>query len=742
MRADPTVLVGGERVDVVPAPRLPAAAVERVAAVPGVARAVGHITIPTSAGEGHGWPSPYALRSGRAPAGPRDVVADARLGAAVGERLRVVTPAGVATFRVTGTVDARGLFFTTARAQVLSGTPGRVDSIAVVAEPGTSPEVLRDRLRRPGLEVSATAADEHAEQRATLVGIFGTMAGIAGLVALFVVAGTFGLAIAQRRRETAVLRALGATPRQVRRLIAGEALIVSVVATGLGVVAGRPLASAISDVLIDRGVAPDDFAPLYSWIPLAAAFGLGIGIAQLAVVAAAHRAAKVRPAEALREVAVEHGRPGIVRVLTGVLCLAGGAAMAIIFTGEAASAFAILGAMLSASGVALLGRWLLGTPALVLAWPLRRLGAPGLLAATGLAANRWRSAALATPIVLIAMLVGTQAVLQASDQRNTEQVTAARTTAEHVVTGTVLPEDTAARLARLPGVEAVSGTLPTEVFLLDGGLSGWDTPWEAAGVDLAGAPRTLDPRVLRGDVRDVRGHAVAISAVVAEEGGVDVGDVLHARMADTRAATLRVAAVYERAAGLGHVLLDPVVARRHAAARTDSAVFVAGGPAAGRSLARYAAAHPGVEAMDRREYLDTVEVALRNDGTWGVWLVIGMALAFTALALVNTAAMATAERRGELATIRLLGGTPGQAMRMIALELVPIVAVALAAGGAIAAVALMGVPDGVRGIPLVVPAAVIAALMAGAALLAVTAGAVTARFALRVSPAEAMRSRE
>ena len=115
-------------------------------------------------------------------------------------------------------------------------------------------------------------------------------------------------------------------------------------------------------MLIDRGVAPDDFAPLYSWIPLAAAVGLGIGIAQLAVVAAAHRAAKVRPAEALREVAVEHGRPGIVRVLTGVLCLGGGAAMAIIFTGEAASAFAILGAMLSASGVALLGRWLLGTP--------------------------------------------------------------------------------------------------------------------------------------------------------------------------------------------------------------------------------------------------------------------------------------------------------------------------------------------------------------------------------------------
>jgi putative ABC transport system permease protein len=146
--------------------------------------------------------------------------------------------------------------------------------------------------------------------------------------------------------------------------------------------------------------------------------------------------------------------------------------------------------------------------------------------------------------------------------------------------------------------------------------------------------------------------------------------------------------------------------------------------------------------MDRAEYLSTMHVVLENDGTWAVWLIIGMSLAFAALALVNTAAMATSERRTELATIRLLGGTTGQATRMIALELAPTVLVGLLAGAGVATLSVMGVPQGVRGIPLVVPVAITLALPAGAAILALMAGAVTARLALRASPAQALRAQE
>jgi putative ABC transport system permease protein len=783
VRADPTVTIGrgddAEKVDVVPGPRLPAAAVDRAAAVPGVERAIGDVAFPVGAWtadgrrlapagadrvQGHGWPSaaltPYRLSAGRAPVGPHAVVVDSRLGVDVGQRIRIVSPGGDAAYRVSGIAAERAsrdrsqaaVFFAAATADALSGAPGRVNAIGIVAEPGLQPAALQDRLRERlgiGVEVldrshgaHADAGDPDAADRLTLVAIFGTMGGIGGFVALFVVAGTFALAIAQRRRETAVLRALGATPRQVRRLIAGEALIVSVVATALGVLAGRPLAHAIVDVLADHGVAPAGFELGRPLIPLAVAIGGGIGIAQLAVVAAARRAGRVRPAEALREVAIEHDRPGAIQLVSGLLLLGGGATMALVFSGEAAAAFAILGALMLAMGTALLGRWLLGLPAAALSLPLRLLGAPGLLASTSLAANRWRTAALATPIVLIAMLVGTQGVLQASSQRHVERVTGARVSADHVVAGrdgAPLPAGTAAQLSRLPGVDAAVRMVPTDVVLLDEGL-GWDVPWPAAALD-GDVAAALDLGLVRGDLDDVRGTAVAVSDVVAAEGDLRVGDALHARMADTSSQTLRIAAVYDRSAGLGDVVLDPAFAGRHATTRAGEAIFVAGGPAAGRSLARYAASHPGVAALNRREYLATLHVA-NNDEAWAVWLIVGLSVLFAAIAMLNTAAMATSERRAELATIRLLGGTGFQATRMIALEHAATVTAALAAGAVIAGVSINGVPDGVRGMPLVVPAAIVGGLLAGAAILALAAGAVTARIALRASPAAAMRAQE
>ena len=202
------------------------------------------------------------------------------------------------------------------------------------------------------------------------------MGGLSGAVALFVVAGTFGLVIAQRRREMAVLRALGATARQVRRLLAAEALIISVAAGILGILAGGPLAGAIAGAMADQGTTPRDFGPGDSWIPLVAAFGGGILIAQLAVVAAAWRAGRIPAGDALREAAIEHARPGLLRVLAGLLAIGGGLALALIFSGTYAIAFATLAGILLAMGAALLGPWLLGLPAAALALPGRLLGAP------------------------------------------------------------------------------------------------------------------------------------------------------------------------------------------------------------------------------------------------------------------------------------------------------------------------------------------------------------------------------
>src|SRR5215208_1023063 len=740
VRAAPTVTVGhgkdAERLDAVPGPRLPRAVVERTAAVPGVARAVGDITFPAGVWDargrplhaeaanrlaGHGWDSatltPYHLTAGHAPSGARDVVADTRLGTRPGATLWIVTPTGDERYRVSGLADARGagderqaaVFFAPEVAAALSGAPGEVNAVGVITDAGTTARALRARLDQRlgrGIDVlghrhaaEADAGDPTQADRTGLIAIFGALGGISGAVALFVVAGTFALAIGQRRRETAVLRALGATPPQIRRLLAGEALLVSLVAGFLGLVAGRPLANVIVDVLADRGEVGPAFAPADSLIPLAAALGMGVVIAQLAVAAAARRAGRIPPADALREVAIEHPRPGFVRVVGGLLL---------------------------AMGTGLLGRWLLGVPAALLAAPLRRFGAVGMLASTSLAANRWRTAALATPIMLVAMLAGTQGIVESSNQHHTEAVTGARVRAPHVAVGAggaPLPAGTAAAIERLEGVDAVTAVVPTELYPLAGGLAG-RAPWPAAGLSGAPTPRTLDLDVVHGSLADVRGDAVAVSRVLADGGGLEVGDALPARMADTAAATFRVAAIYDRAAGLGDVLLDPGVARRHAAVPADSALFVAGGERAAGSLPRFARSHPGVRSLRRTEYLRSVH-ASNVDGAWGVWLIVGLSALFAALALVNIAAMTTTERRDELATIRLLGGTAGHATRMVVLEMVPTMIAALGAGAVVVAVAVAGVPRGVSGFGLVVPLQLALGLAAGAAVLGLLAATVT-----------------
>ena len=157
-------------------------------------------------------------------------------------------------------------------------------------------------------------------------------------------------------------------------------------------------------------------------------------------------------------------------------------------------------------------------------------------------------------------------------------------------------------------------------------------------------------------------------------------------MADTSHRTLRVAAIYDRAAGLGDVLVSDVPAPTAAIFTTERGRW---------------------RASTRDQYLAGLHSA-GNDDAWAVWMIIGLAALFTALALINTAAMATAERRGELATIRLLGGTTGHAIRMIVLEMVPTVLVALGAGAAVVAVSVYGIPEGLTGVPLAVPVPLVA----------------------------------
>ena len=507
VRADPTVTIGAattpRAVDVVPAPRLPAAAVERVAAgprrrarrrrrrlrrrAPATRRGRALHGAGVDRVQGHGWPSaaltPYALtrrararrparrRRRRAPRRPcRRRAADRHAGR---RRRPTASPASRAA-RASRDRGQAALFFTAAgrgRAVRHAGPRQRGRRRrASGSRPRRAAPRLEQRLgaarRRARVEVldrdhaaDADAGDPSASDRETLVAIFGTMGGIAGAVALFVVAGTFALAIAQRRRETAVLRALGATPRQVRRLIAAEALIVlAVVASGLGLLAGGPLARAIVERArrprrgagrasspatpgsrSSRRSAWASASPSSPWSPRRGAPGAS---------ARPRRCARWRSSTAVRAPCAS---------LAGVLCLAGGAAMALLFSGEAAQRVRDpRGDPARRPASALLGRWLLGLPAALLAAAAaaaRRAG-PAREHRPGRQPLAHRGARDADRADRDARRHAGRAARQRPARHRARDRRAGHR--GHVVAGrdgAPLPAGTAARLAGLPGVE-------------------------------------------------------------------------------------------------------------------------------------------------------------------------------------------------------------------------------------------------------------------------------------------------
>jgi len=452
-------------------------------------------------------------------------------------------------------------------------------------------------------------------------------------------------------------------------------------------------------------------------------------------VTAAWRAARVRPAEALLEASAEPLRLGPARWALGLAAVGGG--VALIITVPVGGALAGPAALCLAIGAALLSPVVLGLLAAALSWPLRAgPGAAGLLASTAVATHRRRAGAVAAPIVLIVALAGTQAIADASTRASIQHVTAQRVRAPYVLVanaGQGLPAATTRTTGQLPGVRAAAGLLPTTVFLLDPGLDNFGSPWDAAGLDPAAVPGTLDLGLQAGSLPSLTGSTIAISSTLAGHAHIRVGAILNARLADLTPARLRVGAIYQRALGLGDIVLPLPLAEAHAAVILGSAVFISGPPAIGAVLARFARSVPSAAVLTRARYLQAVRAAAQAS-QWPVWLLIGLITAFAALALLNTALMATAGRQPELALVRLIGATRRQARRIIAWEALVTTLAGLAVGALVARTAVQA-PPGQPGWHIAVPGLLSAGILAAAALLGLAGALVPARLALHTRPA-------
>ncbi|MFI6274882.1 FtsX-like permease family protein [Streptomyces sp. NPDC050988] len=745
------------RVDVVLAAKAARAA--------GVEAAMPDFTFPVRQGDGafvaHGWGSHAftgtALSAGVAPRAG-EVVLDAAAArtakADVGDTVALETAAGRADFRVSGLAKAGAAdtaaagaaagggataWFADAEAPALAGHPGKTDAIAVLAADGADTDALAAAVEKSlagsGAQVHTGDGRGEAEERGlayakeTLLGLGSQFGGIATLVAVFTAAGTVALSVGQRTREFALLRAVGATPRQIRRAVAAEALLVAPLAGLVGCLPGIGLAHWWFGQLKDRGAIPEAVDLHVSWIPLLAAVGTGLLAALGSGWMAGRRPAKIKPGQALTEASVERLRPGAIRTVLGLGALVGGA----VFAGVAASAAgdnaanASLGViMLFMLAVALLGPLVARLCAALFGLLLRGGGASAALAAANSRTNARRLASAITPIVLAMAFASTLVFMHTSESQIASEQLRDGITADHVVTDPAgLPAGAADRAARAPGVEAAVSLLDTQVLVpVD---SGGETSLQGAatqGISGSGAQlaNVQDLDVRSGSLDHVGSGRIAIGTTLATSAKVEVGDKLPLYLPDGTEARPEVVAVYGRGLGLAAVTMDRAALAGHVTSAFDSTLLVRGGDA--EPLAALG------EVTDASGYAVEQNVD-RELGAWANYTMAAVLGGFAVIAAVNTLVMTVLDRRRELATLRLVGSTRRQVLRMLHWESLLVSVAGVALGTAIAMITLTPMMRGLTGESPHIPPLLYATFAATAVSLGLLAVTLPAGVALR-----------
>lgn len=759
---DELVLGSASAVELAEPPAVPSSLLDRLADFDGVDVAVADQRAPVELVGRELTARPWSvaglaagsLLSGSAPAAPDEIVVTEGAGVRPGERVRALTVDGPRELTVSGVMAGEAPVGYIQDDVAAGWSGGRIAAVAVTLTAGADPDDVLAAIRSaaPGLRVltgaDRVAAEPDPDRSRRLLGVtlLANAAAIASLAATFVVSGTFSYSVAQRRRELALLRASGAPPRQVRRLVRTEGLIIGVTAALVGSAIGLLGAPAVGRWLVDAGFAPAGMSLRFRWAPVGLAWALGIGSAVLGVVAAARRASAIQPIEALRDAVVDRRLMGRARWL-GAVVLVGAAAgvvpLALGATTGIASAYLLLVTMALLLAIALLTPVLL-PPLLASLAPFTRLGL-GLVARSNLRAGLRRTASTAAPVIVTLGLTAATLATTATLSATAAAVERDRIVAPVVVSATsrvgVGPELEAA-LTALPGVSAVvpvattsgyveddSGTRQVVVIRAPSEISRvWTLPLVAGSLDGLDLPET-----------------VVVSAQVAADRGWQVAGTARIWLRDGTPMAPEVVAVV---AGLDDTVLLSMSSAGGTSYRPDTAYLAL------REGADIATVLPPVSAVagghgavadSTGAFLAERTVQDEEVDRLAVLSVIGLTVTYTAISIATTFLMSTAERRCELATFRLTGATPRQLAGLIAIEagLVVVVAAFLAGLVTVAVLALTAAALGGTGeVALTVPWGPV--LLAGACclLIALAAGLVPVLRSLRRPPLDAVGARE
>ncbi|MFT7840706.1 ABC transporter permease [Saccharothrix sp. BKS2] len=744
---------------------VPASMVERLRQVPGVATVVADTSVTAilenGGATGHGWSStvltPYQLTKGAQPKKDNEVALDERVAGSVapGDEVPVLMEGTARVYRVSGLVRNAGprpgsdaspaVFFTDEHAAAVYPRQGQVDAVGVIAEPGASSTALVADVRKLATEagVKAHAGAERGvlEQSAdlaasdTLINLGIVFGGFVGLLVMFVVAGTIGLAVRHRRRDLALLRAVAATPGQISRLILTEVGLLSLLSVVIGVPSGWFATRWVRGELVDRGFIPNTFPFSGGALTAAAVVGATTAVAVGAALIAARRTMLIRPTEALGEIAVEPTRNSKIRLFTGFVTLAGAIYLTTLSTtqkGNAAlgTALGMLFALVLA--VALLAPWVNRVAARLLGPVLRAVwGDSGYLAAANLRANAQGMATVLTALVLTVGLGGSIWFLQDNLLRQTVTQIGAGMLAQHSVSSAAgLPETALAEIREIPGVVAATGVRNTSIILGAGQGGG------VQAIDPDGVEHTMDLQVRSGNLADLSGPTMAVSALQADSNGWKVGDHAKVWLGDGTPVTLRIVAIYGRGIGFGDFTVTNDVIAGHTASTGYERILVRVEPGTDitTALADVTGRYPGSTVTNTAGHTGQ----LADDLALSAWmnkLLMGIMIGYAAMAAANTMVMAALTRGRELASLRMVGVTRKQVKRMVHAEQSGLLGVSLLIGGSIAALTLISVVRTLTGqsVPYVPPLGWVS-ITGGTALLALLTTILPIARLLRVPP--------
>lgn len=629
--------------------------------------------------------NPYQLVSGDAPRGDDEIVIDKasadEAGYEPGDVATVLTKsapreftiAGIATF---GSADspagATAVLFTDATAAELLATPGQADAIAVTGDPGVSQADLAAAVQAVaggGVEV-ITGAELIAENQAALGADFAqfetislVFAIVSVFVGAFIINNTFSITVAQRTREMAMLRAIGASGRQVKRSVLGEAAVVGVVASGLGLVAGIGVAAGLRQLMAAFGFDMPDGATVVPFGAMVVSFAVGVVVTIGSAWLPARRAARIAPIAAIREVNVDRSAGSVRRAVTGSLITAVGVAALLAGLGGELALVGV-GALTTFVGVSILGPVLARPVATLFGLPLRMRGLSGELATRNALRNPKRTARTASSLMIGVALVGFITVFAASAKTSLAGSLESEFTGTHIVeagatdNSSGLSPDLADELRAADGVDVVTQARLTPA-IVDGSATDAFNAFDATTVDEMFVLGRVD-----GDLDSLGADGIAVSAERAAEQGWTIGSQVPTTFPSGDTALVVEAIFSGGTEWVGEMFVDLDALLANGGDAIDYRVYVSGDESA---ISAVAASYESANVLDKDGFLDLISSEI--DTMLGLFYALLMlAIVIALLGIANTLALSIFERTRELGLLRAVGMDRSQVRSMVRWE--------------------------------------------------------------------------